>query len=621
MIATFRRRWRTAAFGVVFLTSLAFATIGSGREHSTNPPNTGMADPVALMNAFDRFAAGAGRVLVIPLTGLRGVASESFNAGGSLSIDFADGSITSQVRGLQADGAFDLWLIDNKPATAHSTLADARDLLLKVGSYTAAADAYSLSVTLGRQRFAEFSPDRAFVVRSNQSPLNSFVLTGAATIFDRLSRRQVRIVDDPTDPQTRAAQFAELVGEGRRLFVNEKFEGNGRTCGTCHVESNNFTIDPKLISTLPRTDPLFVAETHPALAADFEKPDLMRRFGLFVENVDGFDDLRSKFTLRSTQSVLALANSMVRPDPAFGIDFSTNGRNPDPPERLGWGNDGLPLREFAMGAIVQHATRTLKRRAGVDFRLPTDDELDALAAYQLALGRQEDFNLKSLELKSTIATTGKTLYLDTGTFQEPGHKNCNACHFNAGGTTGISLNPQTPNFSAVFDGNPRGFNMGAATNVNGTPESLALGLPRDGGFGTIFLPALGGFGNEEFLPPPFGHLLFEEFNSPSLVESADTAPFFPRPLPRESGTSRGLLRESGIPKWLRPSGFWDHAHQAQPGSQRSRGTGDLRVPARIERSRKHPFVDLARGARTYDGGGRRRARPRIARACRDDRCG
>jgi cytochrome c peroxidase len=363
-------------------------------------------------------------------------------------------------------------------------------------------------------------------VRSNQSPLNSFVLTGAATIFDRLSRRQVRIVDDPTDPQTRAAQFAELVGEGRRLFVNEKFEGNGRTCGTCHVESNNFTIDPKLISTLPRTDPLFVAETHPALAADFEKPDLMRRFGLFVENVDGFDDLRSKFTLRSTQSVLALANSMVRPDPAFGIDFSTNGRNPDPPERLGWGNDGLPLREFAMGAIVQHATRTLKRRAGVDFRLPTDDELDALAAYQLALGRQEDFNLKSLELKSTIATTGKTLYLDTGTFQEPGHKNCNACHFNAGGTTGISLNPQTPNFSAVFDGNPRGFNMGAATNVNGTPESLALGLPRDGGFGTIFLPALGGFGNEEFLPPPFGHLLFEEFNSPSLVESADTAPFF-----------------------------------------------------------------------------------------------
>ena len=31
---------------------------------------------------------------------------------------------------------------------------------------------------------------------------------------------------------------------------------------------------------------------------------------------------------------------MTPQDPSFGIDFSTNGRNPNPPERLGWGNDG-----------------------------------------------------------------------------------------------------------------------------------------------------------------------------------------------------------------------------------------------------------------------------------------
>lgn len=34
------------------------------------------------------------------------------------------------------------------------------------------------------------------------------------------------------------------------------------------------------------------------------------------------------------------------------------------------------------------------------------------------------------------------------------------------------------------------------------------------------------FGNTEDLPPPFGHLDLEEFNSTTLVESADTAPFF-----------------------------------------------------------------------------------------------
>ena len=131
---------------------------------------------------------------------------------------------------------------------------------------------------------------------------------------------------------------------------------------------------------------------------------------------------------------------MTPQDPSFGIDFSTNGRNPNPPERLGWGNDGPPLRDFALVAIAQHAPTTLSRTPGVDFRVPTDEELDALVAYQLALGRQEDFNLPTLELKSTLASNGKTLYLDSGNLFEPGHKNCNGCHFNGGGTAGMSFN-------------------------------------------------------------------------------------------------------------------------------------------------------------------------------------
>ena len=136
------------------------------------------------------------------------------------------------------------------------------------------------------------------------------------------------------------------------------------------------------------------------------------------------------------------------------ISAATGG--PDPPERLGWGNDGAPLRDFALVAIVQHAPKTLKRRPGLDFRVPTDEELDALVAYQLALGRQEDFNLPALELKSTLANQGRELYLDTGTIGEPGHKNCNACHFNGGGTAGLSFNPATPGFPDM-DGSPRGF--------------------------------------------------------------------------------------------------------------------------------------------------------------------
>ena len=39
-----------------------------------------------------------------------------------------------------------------------------------------------------------------------------------------------------------------LIERGRRLFMNETFNGNGRTCATCHPPTNNFTIDPAFIA-------------------------------------------------------------------------------------------------------------------------------------------------------------------------------------------------------------------------------------------------------------------------------------------------------------------------------------------------------------------------------------
>ena len=79
-----------------------------------------------------------------------------------------------------------------------------------------------------------------------------------------------------------------LIRLGRDLFLNGTFGGNGRTCATCHPEENNFTLDPKFIATLPDDDPLFVHEFDPQLA-ELEDAVLVRKFGLFLENVDGFD--------------------------------------------------------------------------------------------------------------------------------------------------------------------------------------------------------------------------------------------------------------------------------------------------------------------------------------------
>jgi mono/diheme cytochrome c family protein len=274
----------------------------------------------------------------------------------------------------------------------------------------------------------------------------------------------------PPDPQT------ALIAKGRDIFFNETFGGNGRACGTCHREEANFGITPAFIATLPPDDPLFVAEFVPALKNNFENPRLMREFGLILENLDGFDDLEHRFVMRGVPHVLALRTSVASP------------QGP----RTGWSGDGAPgdasLRSFATGAVIQHFTKTLNRVAGVDFRLPKDNELDALEAFMLSLGRQQDLTLP-LPLKGVVARRGQDIFLDNSLGK------CNFCHANAGA-------------NAVFGGAALG-NANFNTGVENLPDQPAdlTGEPNppDDGFGT----------------PGDG-----TFNTPPLVEAADTGPFF-----------------------------------------------------------------------------------------------
>ncbi len=55
--------------------------------------------------------------------------------------------------------------------------------------------------------------------------------------------------------------FAALdqVAQGRNLFDKETFDGNGRTCGTCHIPPF-FNMTPDHISAKDPSDPLFIAE-------------------------------------------------------------------------------------------------------------------------------------------------------------------------------------------------------------------------------------------------------------------------------------------------------------------------------------------------------------------------
>lgn len=269
-----------------------------------------------------------------------------------------------------------------------------------------------------------------------------------------------------------------LIAEGRVLFFEETFAGNGRTCGTCHPAENNLTIDPSFIATLPDDDPLFVAEFNPDLAQNFENPTLMRKFGLILENQDGFGDLENNFNMRGVPHTLGLQSS---------ID------NPNGP-MTGWSGDGAPgdgsLRSFAVGAVIQHFTKRLNRVPGTDFRLPTAEELDALEAFQLSLGRQEDLTLP-LPLKGLVPARGQEV------FNDPTLGKCFACHSNAGANG-------DPNVFGPDAGNLN-FNTGVE-DLPDQPADLTDELvPPDDGFGT---PGNGAF------------------NTPSLVDAADTGPFF-----------------------------------------------------------------------------------------------
>jgi cytochrome c peroxidase len=271
---------------------------------------------------------------------------------------------------------------------------------------------------------------------------------------------------------------AKLIEKGRQIFFNETFAGNGRTCGSCHPAENNFTIDPTFIASLPADDPLFVAEFNPALKENFENPRLMRELGLILENLDGFEDLPNKFVLRGVPHLLGLRNTIDSP------------QGP----RLGWSGDGSPgdgsLRSFATGAVIQHFTKTLNRIPGVDFRLPTDEELDALEAFQLSLGPQQELTLP-LPLKGIVAKRGQELFLDRGVGK------CFFCHSNAGANGDPTVfGPNAGNLN---------FNTGIEDLPDQPQDLTGERVPPDDGFGT----------------PGDG-----TFNVPALIDAADTGPFF-----------------------------------------------------------------------------------------------
>src|SRR5215510_6693034 len=290
-----------------------------------------------------------------------------------------------------------------------------------------------------------------------------------------------RIAACTNDPRVILGKLNVDTCVGADLFFRETFNGNGRSCGTCHRVDHNLVMDAAFMATLGANDPLFVAEFNPNLS-QLEIPAMMRKFGLILENVDGFaPDPRSNFVLRAVPHTLSLGTSVTNPP---------NAPNP-PANRTGWGGDGAPgsgaVRDFQTGAITQHYTKTLARVVGTDFRLATDGELDRIDHFMRNIGRLNELDLTTVVLTDAGAEAGRALFLALP---------CNGCHTNAGANN---------NFAG-------GGNSSFDTGVESTRNAELANFPHDGGFGRTARPD-GSFGDGSFNVPP-------------LIEAADTGPFF-----------------------------------------------------------------------------------------------
>jgi cytochrome c peroxidase len=524
----------TTTIGLALLGYTVLSNQPSKTNHDQPPLISGKGSLHNLDQAYQKWASGYSKIdrpgPTIGLTWNKGLSTEFSKAKGIAQIDLTTATVSINISGLEDEAVSEVWLVDNQQGLNRTIRPEPGDTVLHIGSLNFDKDNATLEKQLDKAALASTEADWIVLTRKGSSPLQGGVLYGSTSLFQkiyhypdqsplvasnsRLNNDEFNFISPVAASGITPGNYpnAYLINAGRRIFFNETFRGNGRTCGTCHPADNNFTIDPKFIATLPDSSPLFLAERAAPnpLSNNFEKPELMRKVGLILENTNGFGDLANSFTMRSVPHVLAMRTSLSPPSPA-----ANDGTNTPPDERTGWSGDGSPtnlaispqlrgtLRDFSVGAVTQHFTKTLNRTAGTDFRLPSEFELDALEAFMLSLGRQDEYDdFTQITLADPRGDQGRKNYMGENVV---GALNCNACHFNGGANT-------DPNFNFPASVTPAAFEL---TNRSFAPRVEEL-IDQPGDIvDASNNPFDDGFGADSSL-----------FNVPVVVEAADTGPFF-----------------------------------------------------------------------------------------------
>ena len=415
----------------------------------------------------------------IPLSFVRGLVAEHTTAQGEVVIDFDEGGVSVTVEGLPplSEGArYEVLLVDNLPGPGNSAVLDETDDVIVLGTLSADGGRHSLEAQVDVARLEGFQADMAVVRRVGPDGEADVALIGLTSLFYKWNRAASLEPVGGGPGVARAAPsssvspgvLATLVSDGDTLFNDGTFDGNGRTCATCHRADNNLTIDPDFIATLPANDLLFVNKLNGDLT-DLEKPEFMEGpRGLILENIDGF----------------ANPPNFRAPPPMFNLSFTGP---------YGLSGEFATIPDFTTGAVMQHFPLTLARVAGVDFTLPTQAELDAMEAFQLSLflPESEDFSLSNF-ITTQQEQDGRDLFFGATA-------KCSECH---GGTV-------LSQASAGLGGGNQEFDTGVVDlAINSTTLSGSGPLPPEGA--TSVADAQG----------------TREFSTPPLFNVKNTAPFF-----------------------------------------------------------------------------------------------
>ncbi len=193
-------------------------------------------------------------------------------AHGRAMIDLVEGQMIVAVKRLPTDEPYDVWLIDNRPGPNRSVRPEPGDRQVHLGYLQPSRGEAKLEAQLHRGRLQDFELDIVAVTPQGTEPGQHGLLFGMPSLYQMMYYNERQGDHEGWQPLSKALNMAmapfrvlvpsiaeavvmnderrsfdgslfikQKIQQGEETFFTQTFEGNGRTCGTCHPIDASFT--------------------------------------------------------------------------------------------------------------------------------------------------------------------------------------------------------------------------------------------------------------------------------------------------------------------------------------------------------------------------------------------